>query len=101
MENFVKSSSYTLYFDNCFTSIDLLKSLVELGFPAIGTIRENRIYHECPIEESNSKRKKERYPSDFAFGENSDIFLVQWNDNSTVTVTTNLSSLEPFFNVER
>ncbi|KFM62613.1 PiggyBac transposable element-derived protein 3, partial [Stegodyphus mimosarum] len=92
-ENIVNPSSYTLYFDNFFTSIDLLKSLCEQGFRATGTIRENRINHECPLEESKSMRKKERGTSDFAFDE---IFLVRWNDNSTVTVATYFSTLESF-----
>ncbi|GFY74422.1 piggyBac transposable element-derived protein 3 [Trichonephila inaurata madagascariensis] len=56
-ENFVNPSSCTLYFDNFFTIIDLLKSLGEQGSRATGTIRENRINHECPLEESKSMRK--------------------------------------------
>ncbi|GFT07996.1 hypothetical protein TNCV_2589221 [Trichonephila clavipes] len=40
-ENFVNPSSYTLYFDNFFTSTDLLKSLGEQDFRATGTRREN------------------------------------------------------------
>ncbi|XP_035230393.1 piggyBac transposable element-derived protein 3-like [Stegodyphus dumicola] len=66
-QNIVNPSSYTLYFDNFFTSIYLLKSLGEQGFRAAVTIRENRIYHEFPLEESKSMRKKERGTSDFAF----------------------------------
>ncbi|GFY43372.1 putative piggybac transposable element-derived, partial [Trichonephila inaurata madagascariensis] len=100
-ENFVNPSSYILYFDNFFTSIDLLKSLGEQGFRATGAIQENRINHECPLEEFKSMRKKERGTFDFAFDENSEIFLVRWNDYSTVTVTTNFSTLEPFFDVKR
>ncbi|GFQ97406.1 piggyBac transposable element-derived protein 3 [Trichonephila clavata] len=57
--------------------INLLKSLGEQGFRATGTIRENRIIHECPLEESKSMRKKERGSSDFAFDENSEIFVMR------------------------
>ncbi|PRD26597.1 UNVERIFIED_CONTAM: Mitogen-activated protein kinase kinase kinase 12 [Trichonephila clavipes] len=45
--------------------------------------------------------KKERGTSDFAFDENSEIFLVGWNDYSTATVATNFSTYEPFFDVKR
>ncbi|GFT07997.1 DDE_Tnp_1_7 domain-containing protein [Trichonephila clavipes] len=38
---------------------------------------------------------------DFAYDVNSEIFLEQWNDNSIVTVVTNFSTLEPFFDVKR
>ncbi|XP_035222613.1 piggyBac transposable element-derived protein 3-like [Stegodyphus dumicola] len=100
-QNIVNPSSYTLYFDNFFTSIYLLKSLGKQGFRATVTIRENRINHEFPLEESKSMRKKERGTSDFAFDEEFEIFLVRWNDNSTVTVATNFSTLEPLFDLKR
>ncbi|GFY50964.1 piggyBac transposable element-derived protein 3 [Trichonephila inaurata madagascariensis] len=73
-ENFVNPSSRTLYFDNFFASTDLLKSLGEESFRATGTIRESRINHEYPLEES--MRKKESGSSDIAFDQNSEIFLV-------------------------
>ncbi|GFR31067.1 hypothetical protein TNCT_725781 [Trichonephila clavata] len=46
---------------------------------------------------SKSVLKKQRGTSGFAFDENSSIFLVPWNDNNTVTVARNFSTLEPFF----
>ncbi|GFU16896.1 piggyBac transposable element-derived protein 3 [Trichonephila clavipes] len=94
--NFVDSSSYTLHFDNFFIIIDLLKSLSEQGFRSTGIIRENRIIynHEFPFQESKSMKKNERGKSDFAFDENSEIFLVRWIDNNFVTVDTNFSTLE-------
>ncbi|XP_035231948.1 piggyBac transposable element-derived protein 2-like, partial [Stegodyphus dumicola] len=81
-------------------SIYLLKSLGEQGFRATVTIRENRINHDFHLEESKSLWKKERGASDFAVDEKSEIFLVRWNDNSTVTVATNFSTLEPFFDLK-
>lgn len=101
IENIGNPSGYTLYFDNFFTSIDLLKSLGEEGYRATGTIRENRINRECPLEEPKSMRKKERGTCDFAYDKNSEILLVRWNDNSIVTTATNFSTLEPFFDVKR
>ncbi|XP_035229166.1 piggyBac transposable element-derived protein 3-like [Stegodyphus dumicola] len=83
------------------TNIYLLESLGEQGFRATATIRENRLNHEFPLEESKSMRKKERGTSDFAFDEKSEIFLVRWNDNSTVTVAANFSTFEPFFDLKR
>ncbi|GFQ77883.1 zinc finger protein [Trichonephila clavata] len=50
-ENIVNPSSYTVYFDNSFTNIDLLKNLPKLGFRATETIQENPINHKCPSEE--------------------------------------------------
>ncbi|GFV07499.1 piggyBac transposable element-derived protein 3 [Trichonephila clavipes] len=83
--------------------IDLLKNLDEQGFRATVTIRENWINHEeeSVVEESKSLRKKGRVTSDFAFDENSEIFFVRRNDNSTVTVATNSSTLDSVFDVKR
>ncbi|GFV58638.1 hypothetical protein TNCV_53861 [Trichonephila clavipes] len=59
-ENFGNPSSYTLYFDNIFTSIQFLKSHGEQFFQATGAIQEKktdkpRMY---PLEESKSAEKK-------------------------------------------
>ncbi|GFV29319.1 putative transposable element [Trichonephila clavipes] len=62
---------------------------------------ENRINHGCPAEESKSMRKEERGTPDSALDENSEIFHVRWNDNRTITVATNFSTLEPFFDAKR
>ncbi|GFY19214.1 hypothetical protein TNCV_4225781 [Trichonephila clavipes] len=45
--------------------------------------------------------KKGRATSDFAFDKNSEIFLVQRNDNSTDTVAKNSSTLDSVFEVKR
>lgn len=44
--------------------------------------------------------KVERGTSDFAFDKNLMIFLMQWNENSTVTFTTHFITLEPFVEVQ-
>ncbi|GFX75423.1 hypothetical protein TNCV_2546941 [Trichonephila clavipes] len=44
-------------------NIDLLKSLDEQGSRATGTIRENWINHECPLEEYKSMRKISTVPT--------------------------------------
>ncbi|XP_035209878.1 piggyBac transposable element-derived protein 3-like [Stegodyphus dumicola] len=71
------------------------------GLRATVIILENRINHEFPLEESKSMRKKGRGTSDFAFDEKFEISLLRWNDSSTVTVATNFSTLEPFFDLKR
>ncbi|GFS32674.1 hypothetical protein TNIN_453621 [Trichonephila inaurata madagascariensis] len=62
--------------------VDLLKSFGEQSFRATGTLRKKRINRECPLKESMSMRKKETGTPDFPFDENSDIFLVRWNENN-------------------
>ncbi|GFR11771.1 hypothetical protein TNCT_660531 [Trichonephila clavata] len=78
---------------------DIAKIFLSItGFCATGTIRENRINHEVPVEES---AEKERGPYEFAFDKNSEIFLVRRNGNNTVNFVTNFSALKPFFDVKR
>ncbi|GFY45110.1 zinc finger protein [Trichonephila inaurata madagascariensis] len=59
-ENIVNPFSNILYLDNFFTSIDLLENLGEQGSRTTGTIPENRINVECPLEGSKSMRQKEK-----------------------------------------
>lgn len=49
---------YMLYFDNLFTSIDLLENLKERGYHGTGTFRENRIPRDCPLSVKQSKQKR-------------------------------------------
>ncbi|GFW58568.1 piggyBac transposable element-derived protein 3 [Trichonephila clavipes] len=105
-KNFVNPSSYTSYFYNFFTSIDLLKSLGEQGFRATGTSGLSNFMRKLDkprvsVQESKSMWKKGRFTSNFAFDENSEIFLVRRNDNSTDTVPTNSSTLDSVFDVKR
>lgn len=65
-------SSWTLYFDNDFTSIDVLKNLSEMVYGAARPIRENGIHNVGALEESNCMRRNERGKSSFVC-ENWDI----------------------------
>lgn len=76
------------FFDNFFSSFQLLAALRQKGFFATGTVRENRT-NNCPLENTKEIGKKERGTYDSAHDENSGISLVRWNDNSVVTTISN------------
>ncbi|KAJ8930733.1 hypothetical protein NQ314_016439 [Rhamnusium bicolor] len=45
----IKKFSYNLFFDNLFTTVNLLVYLTENGYTASGTMRKNRVPKECPL----------------------------------------------------
>ncbi len=91
---------HQIYFDNFFTSYDLLVHLRDAGFFATGTIRENRT-QKCPLTPSTQFRKELRGTSDYRFDTNKEIYIAKWNDNSVVGCATNFDTLEPQVPVKR
>lgn len=93
-------SDHVLFFDNYFTSYDLLKTLRERGFRATGTVRDNRI-KKCPLPTANAMKKKERGVFDHMYDETSCLLFVRWKDNNIVTMATNYDTMEPLSKVKR
>ena len=60
------SASHEVFFDNFFTSFNLLVNLKEKGFYAPGTIRECRI-KRCPLRSSKEMKKEEPATYDYRF----------------------------------
>lgn len=91
-------SSHHIYFDNFFTSYDLVAKLKTLGYRATGTIRQNRM-RGCPLKTDVTMKKTERGSYDYR--SDGDIEIVRWNDNSVVTLCSNAIGLEPIRQVKR
>ncbi|KAL8585552.1 hypothetical protein ACOMHN_046212 [Nucella lapillus] len=91
---------YHLTFDNLFTSLPLLSELAAEGIGATGTIRKNRVEH-CPMRDATQLKKEDRGALDFLHDRGSNILVVQWNDNSVVTVATNCDRVMPLARVRR
>ena len=72
--------SYNVFFDN-------------LGFQAIGTVRENR-FKKCPLKSSKDMKKQHRGTYDYYFDTNEEILFVKLRDNFCVSVGTNYDSVE-------
>lgn len=93
-------SHHKVYFDNFFTSYNLMIHLKGLGFHATGTIRENRLM-SCPLEPAKNMAKKDRGVYDGRYDYENEISIIRWNDSSVVTVISNCDSLEPLVPVRR
>ena len=89
------ADKHILYFDNFFTSHQLLDNLGKKNLRATGTVRTNRMM-KYPL---NILKKDERASLDYRSDGN--VLFVQWKDNSVVFIGTNFSSITPLKKVNR
>lgn len=92
--------NHVFYFDNFFTSFDLMTNLTGRNICATGTVRSNRMNY-CPVKTDKDMNKEERAAFDCRFDENNKIFAVVWKDNNIVKVLSNHEALEPQQSVSR
>nr|CAH7757782.1 unnamed protein product [Callosobruchus chinensis] len=99
LENIAVPSDHALFFDNFFTSYDLLQTLRQKGLRATGTVRENRT-KKCPMSDNKTFKKMERGYFEYKYSD-SNVLFVRWKDNSVVTLGTNYDAVEPVSKVKR
>ncbi|XP_039297935.1 piggyBac transposable element-derived protein 3-like [Nilaparvata lugens] len=97
----VKCLPLRFYFDNLFTSFNLLSHLKERGYEATGTVRENRLPRDCAIPSSKDLKRKKRGTLEFAKSEEESILVARWVDNAVVTVASTCYGINPIQNVQR
>ena len=89
---------HSVYFDNFFTSYQLLLDLDKAGFRATGTMRKDRAM-KCPLEGVKKMKKSDRGSYDYR---NSGVIeIVRWNYNAVVTLGSNAYGVEPVGPVKR
>ena len=93
-------SNHIFYFDNYFTSFQLMKLLTEQNVSASGTVRINRT-NKCPLQTDESLKKQERGFYDYMFDRNNDIFATVWKDNNNVKLLSNYRGSQPTQKVKR
>ena len=91
---------YHLFFDNFFTSIPLLSEITARNIRATGTIRENRT-SRCPLDDCKAMKKTARGTYDSRVTKPDNIVVCRWNDNSVVTLASNVASVKPIGSVSR
>jgi hypothetical protein len=94
------NSGHKLYFDNWFTTLDLLLYLQQVGILACGTLRSNRL-QKCPLKSNKDLKSAGRGSIDYRSDANSDIIIVKWFDNGPVHLVSNFVGVEPLASVER
>lgn len=86
---------YSFYFDNLFTSFSLLSYLKSKGFDATGTIRENRIPKNCPLEKKSTLKTQTRGSSKAIIDRQNGVIVIKWIDNNVVNVASTTYGVQP------
>jgi len=86
--------TYSLYFDNLFTSFKLLERLLALNHEGTGTVRSNRV-ENAPLKDITAMKKLPRGSFHQVTDKSSKITLVRYNDNKVVTVASTCCGVEP------
>lgn len=91
---------HKIFFDNWFTTVELLHYLKSKGLLGVGTIRQNRI-HNCPLKSTKDLEKEGRGAMDYRTDNNSGIVIARWVDNKTLQLCSNYVGIEPLGSVQR
>lgn len=90
--NLVKSLTgrgYRLFFDNFYTGVELLRTLVTLGIRACGTVRTNRKGFPTKLRDIKSFEKKSKRGG-MRWCRDGDVLTMQWKDNKTVSLMSTI-----------
>ena len=90
--------NHVVFFDNYFTSYQLMSELSGRNIRVCGTVRENRTNH-CPLKPKKVIEKEDR--GSFDYRSDGKVLCVKWNDNRAVTVASNYFGVEPLHKTER
>ena len=92
--------AHEFFFDNFFTSYQLLCSLANDGIRATGTIRENGTNGATKLMSSNAELKKKGRGS-FEYRSDGTVYICKWNDNAIVGSASNYETHEPLHKCKR
>ena len=77
---------HNVFFDNYFSSYQLLFDLNQQRFCATGTMRNDCIM-KCPVKSMTKMKKSAKRAFDYR--SSGPIEVVRWNDNSVATINSN------------
>ena len=87
-ESLPKESIFLLYFDNFFSSINLLKYLKAHDIYCVCTFRQNRIGDAKKMIDCKSLKKQPRGSFEWCSNKDAGITIVSWRDNNLVTAAS-------------
>ena len=90
---------HKVYFDNWFSSVELVKTLKDRGIRAVGTIRKNR-FAGCKLASDKEMKKSGRGSYDWKTSKDG-ISIVKWYDNKPVHLISFHSAIEPLGSCKR
>ena len=93
MQSTAKKHESISFFDNWFSTMELMHYMKDQGLLAIGTIRSNRL-QGCPLQSNKDLEREGRGAMDYKVDANSGIVVVKWVDNSSVLLISNYVGIE-------
>lgn len=97
-----KNLSYQLFFDNYYTTLDVLVYLAENGILSMGTVRRNRVPNcKLPTEKDLKKEMRGTSYEFVANYKNIDISSIVWKDNKVVNLLSTFGGQLPITAVKR
>lgn len=91
---------HKLFFDNWFTTLDLLIYLKKRGILSCGIVRANRL-QGCPLLSNEELKERGRGSIDYKSDLNSGVCVAKWLDNNSEYVALNFAGVEPVGKVKR
>ncbi|KAK2725591.1 hypothetical protein QYM36_000180 [Artemia franciscana] len=82
------------FFDNWFSSVDLVVHMKEIGYDCVGNNRQNRLSGCKLMEEKEMKRFYMGYV-DWGVEKSTEVCLVRWFDSKAVTLVSKYGAVEP------
>lgn len=97
-----RNLNHKLYFDNYFSTLQLLSYLQKEGIPSIGTVRIVRVKNHNMIPPKEfAKTARGTVQERVAKIDGTKLSLVQWNDNRIVTTISSFVGKDPTTTVSR
>lgn len=95
MPQSVQSLPMRFYFDNLFTSFELLSELKRRGFDGSGTVRVTTLPKDMPLTNKKEMMKEPRGTFVYSKSKEDGVIVIRWKDNSVVTGMSSVYGVEP------
>ena len=102
LQNVPRFKWHKLYFDNWYTSVDLVKHLHNQGIACVGTVRANRLPN-CKMTPDAAMKKKGRATIELWTSDYDDVELraIKWFDNRGVSLLSTYESVNSITHISR
>ena len=96
LQNIPRMKWHKLYFDNWYTSIELVTILYQQRISCAGTVRSNRLPNNKLTSDAVMKRKDRGSMEIWTVSvDNVELRVVKWNDNRAVTLLSTYEVINP------
>lgn len=95
-----ENKNLKLFFDNYFSTLNLILYLQKKGIWATGTIRRNRC-SKVPLQSEKELKKEGRGSFDYRIEREDNLYVIRWLDGGVVQLISSIYGEEPLKNVQR